>query len=71
MDIADASELEIENTRVDQILKNSSSSIPNGGLVPMGICHNERCEAEIAPKKLFCNGDCATEHHKTTHRLKR
>jgi hypothetical protein len=32
MDIIDASDLEIENTRVDHILKNSSGSVPR----PMG-----------------------------------
>lgn len=71
MDIVDASELEIENTRVDYILKNSSGNIRNGGLVPNGICHNESCEAEVDGKKLFCDGDCATEHHKASKRFKR
>ena len=71
MDTADLSDLEIENTIADTILKNSSSAVRNDGLKPKGICYNEDCEAEIAEKKLFCNGEYATAHHKATHRFKR
>ena len=71
MDIADQSDLEIENTIVDTIRNNSSGAVRNGGLVPRGVCYNEDCEAEIAKQKLFCNGDCATAHHKASTRLAR
>lgn len=68
MDTIDQSYLEIENTVADCIVKNTGG-LRNGGLVPNGICHNEDCEAEIAEKKLFCDGDCATEHHKASKRF--
>lgn len=71
MDTADLSDLEIENTVIDNIRKNSSGLVRNGGLVPRGTCYNPDCEEAVADKKLFCNGDCATEHHKASKRFKR
>lgn len=67
MDIVDESELERENYILD-IAKKATSLPRNGGLIPTGICYNPNCEAEVTGQKLYCDGDCATEHSKISKR---
>ena len=35
-----------------------------GGITPNGKCHY--CLEEVASPKLFCDGDCATDHDRLT-----
>jgi len=60
MDIADRSDIEIENYHISAIKKSLRRGLKNDGLVPIGACYN--CGTEIEKPKLFCDSECAIEY---------
>lgn len=61
MDIADQSDVEIQNYIANNAVNGGLKRHDNTKLHHTGFCHNLNCEQEVSSPKLFCNGDCATE----------
>ena len=65
MDIADAAENEVQSYIESTIRKNSNG---NKQLLPIGMCHY--CDEPVDHPKLYCNGECATDHANELKRMK-
>lgn len=65
-----ADEIDRASQEVDSylanVIRNSSKKV--NPLTPNGYCYN--CDEEVAHPKLFCNGVCASEHHRLSSRTR-